>query len=236
MSFASYAELVDTICKWANRDDDDFVTRVPDFIRLAEARMQRDLRPFSTRITNFSLPISATTGRAGPYPSLAGIVQVEHVGLVVHDGNIAFSPAMALVHETEADVLEWHAQTPRTGRPTRYTISGQDILVYPFPDVPKDSLGVDSFYKVVLTMVGPSLSFAVPVTSGNFSFNPIVRDHPDLYLYGALVSAEPYLAHDERLPLWEKLFADTISAVNLQHDRLLLGAQAPAPRLPVVLG
>lgn len=235
MSFATYDELVDTISDWLNRDDAETVARIPDFIRLAEARMQRELAPFSTR-AEFALPLNASTGRTVFYPGLVGVVRVEQAALRVNDSALTFNPPRPLTHVTDATLLDWYAQMPASGRPTYYAILGQEIGVYPFPDVPIDSLGAPTTYSVILTQVGPSASFAVPITSGNFSFNPLVSEHPDLYLYGALAEAAPYLSHDERLPLWETLFRGTIRAVNLQHDRLLLGAQAPAPRLPVVFG
>ena len=235
MSFANYDALVDAIADFLNRDD--LEPAIPDFIRLAEARMQRVLRDYTTRSTDFALPLSATTGLTTPLPGLPGVVEVETVGLRVLDAALTFNPPRPLDRITEAEWQRLHAERPATGRPTKYAIHGQTLAVYPFPDVPRDSTGAASSYVLLLTMIGPSALFAVPLTVANFGSNPIVANHPDLYLYGSLVETAPYLEHDERLPVWESRFQQAVREVNALHDRLAHLSGGPTrPALPVVFG
>lgn len=44
--------------------------------------------------------------------------------------------------------------------------------------------------------------------------NWVLRDHPDAYLYGALMQAAPFLRDDERIPVWGNLFAQAIESIN----------------------
>jgi len=222
MSFVTYADLVATIAAYLNRADLD--ARIPDFIRLAEARMQRELTPFSTRSESGFL-LSATTGRTGTIPGLAGVIEMPFVGFHVNDANLTFNPASPLPQVNETVLLTYHRDFPSVGAPQMYAILGQQIAVYPFPNVPKDSLGANSTYSIVAVLVGPSALYAVPLTAGNAASNPIYADTPDLYLYGALCESAPYLLHDERLPMWESRFHQIVKDVNRQHERLLVGTR-----------
>ena len=44
--------------------------------------------------------------------------------------------------------------------------------------------------------------------------NDILRIAPDLYVYGALLEAMPYLAQDERTETWNSLFDQALAQVN----------------------
>lgn len=66
MAFGTYAELQAAICKWAWREDDEsFAASVPDFIALAEARINRELRVGAMETT---API-VMTGGVGTLPA-----------------------------------------------------------------------------------------------------------------------------------------------------------------------
>ena len=100
--------------------------------------------------------------------------------------------------------------------------------------MPKDSLGVDSSYQLIVDLIGPIGTGAFPLTAGNFASNPIVTEHPDLYLYGALCEAAPYLQHDERLPVWEARYQQAVREVRVQDDRLAYGSRETVRPQPVV--
>ena len=130
--------------------------------------------------------------------------------------------------------MVWHNDHPGPGEPQAYALTGQTFTVYPFPDVPDDSLGVPSFYQLLVDLIGPIGTGAFPLTSGNFASNPIVAEHPDLYLYGALVESAPFLMHDERLPIWESRYQQAVKAVRVQDDRLAYGSRETLRPQPVV--
>lgn len=46
--------------------------------------------------------------------------------------------------------------------------------------------------------------------------NEILRIAPDLYVYGAMVEAMPYLAHDSRTETWNYLYNQAIAQINSQ--------------------
>jgi hypothetical protein len=49
--------------------------------------------------------------------------------------------------------------------------------------------------------------------------NWLLERHPDVYLYGALLQAAPYLRDDERVALWTPLYGQAIEDMILQNER-----------------
>jgi hypothetical protein len=49
--------------------------------------------------------------------------------------------------------------------------------------------------------------------------NWILARHPDVYLYGSLLQAAPYLRDDERVGLWAPLYAQAIEDMLIQDSR-----------------
>jgi hypothetical protein len=74
------------------------------------------------------------------------------------------------------------------GATTSYTIVGTEMLLGP---APSGAITVAMTYQSGV----PPLTDANPV-------NWLLLSAPDLYLFGALCMAEPYIGHDERIQLW----------------------------------
>jgi hypothetical protein len=53
----------------------------------------------------------------------------------------------------------------------------------------------------------------VPTLALNGS-NWLLTNHPDAYLYGALMEAEPYMKNDQRIATWAQALSATIDAIN----------------------
>jgi len=62
---------------------------------------------------------------------------------------------------------------------------------------------IDYYAKVV------ALSDAAPT-------NTMLTNNPDIYLYGALLEAEPFLMNDARAQLWSQAFFKAIQDIQLQ--------------------
>jgi len=55
----------------------------------------------------------------------------------------------------------------------------------------------------------------------NATSNWLLAAHPDIYLFGTLVEAEPYLKNDERMPMWTSRLDKALTALRLQGEREL---------------
>ena len=67
----------------------------------------------------------------------------------------------------------------------------------------------------------------LPALSNSNPTNALLRDAPDLYLFGALAESAPYLQHDERVPVWEARLSAGVKALRVSTERRLYGG---APR------
>ena len=92
-----------------------------------------------------------------------------------------------------------------SGAPRSYTIDG-------------DTLRVSPTGTVTIRIKDGFCGLSSAVTS-----NWILRNHPDAYLYGALMQAAPFLRDDERIGVWGSLFAKAIASINGYEVRRLTG-------------
>lgn len=90
--------------------------------------------------------------------------------------------------------------------PRFYTVDGKTLKVMPAGAV-----------TIRLKKTLCPLSSSVPC-------NWVLREHPDAYLYGALMQSAPFLRDDERIGIWGALFKDAISSINRREIRRQLGA------------
>lgn len=108
----------------------------------------------------------------------------EGLAAVIYDGD-------QLPYLSPDRSAEFDGHTPR-----HYTIIGKTLYV-----VPAGTVEVRVKQKLC------SLSSSV-------RSNWVLRDHPDAYLYGALMQAAPFLRDDERIPVWAGLFTSAIDSIN----------------------
>jgi len=47
----------------------------------------------------------------------------------------------------------------------------------------------------------------------------MLTENPDIYLYGALMEAEPFIMNDERVGLWAQGFAQAVQALQEQDNK-----------------
>ena len=72
----------------------------------------------------------------------------------------------------------------------------------------------DTGYTAELTYVA-----TLAKLSDSNASNWVLERHPDVYLYGSLLQAAPYLRDDERVGLWTPLYAQAIEDMIIQNER-----------------
>lgn len=189
MAITTYDELVAAVGNWLARAD--LAGVAPDFIALAEARINRLIRTrdMETRAT------AATT------PGSAYLALPENFGGVRYVKLASSDPARLLRFLTPTQIDQtWLGA--EVGPPQAYCIVGDAFRLAPTPDA---AYTVEISY----TKKVAALSSANPV-------NWLLSGHPDLYLYGALVAAEGYLGNDARLAGWRAQFNEAL--VELENQ------------------
>ena len=195
MSISNYTELKASIADFLNRDD--LTSVIPDFIRMAEANMNRDLR-------HWQMEKRVTANLTTQYTAIPSDF-LEGIRLTLDTANTA---PLEVVGSYE--IASLRAEVADTvGQPGYYTILDGSIEVFPSPD---------ASYTLELLYYGkvPPLTDADPT-------NWILLGSPDLYVYGALVHSAPYLQADERIAVWSAYYAKAATALNQESEKAKTG-------------
>ena len=191
MAITNYSELQTAVRTWSKRQD--LESLLPDFIRLAETRINRNLRIrlMETRVT------SSTIASTGYYALPTNFVQMRHFKLDT-------SPVTDLEYLTpeRMDTL-WAGTT--TGKPKVYTTIGSEVRLAPTPDAVYTMEMV--YYKN-----WDSLTDASPT-------NTLLTNNPDVLLYGALIELNSYVENDKGVMKWTSLFNEAVTAMQVEDDR-----------------
>ena len=186
MSFTSYADLQTSIAGYLARSD--LTSQIPDFIRLSELRLRRDLR-----IRQMLKSVTTATVAAD------NTVELPSDFLEVRDLFIVGNPVQPLTYYSPS-AFNRNARTWEVGKPRDYTVLANDFQLAPIPD---------TVYTVQM------LYFAAPAFLSNTNTtNVFLANTPDALLYGALLEAEPYLMNDVRLNTWGSMFDRAMSSIT----------------------
>ena len=190
MALSTYSELQTAVGSWLNRSD--LSTNIPDFIALAEASFNRVLRT-RNQITR------ATSSVSEQFVALPSDL------LELHNIQLNTSPVTRLeqVSMTKADDLKSSVST--SGTPAYFALTGSNIELIPIPD---SSQTLEIVYYATITAL-----------SDTNTSNWLLTSYPDIYLYGALVQAEPYLMNDERIGTWGALLGKAIEELRVSDER-----------------
>ena len=191
MAINTYATLKTAVANWLDRSDLD--ARIPEFIVLGEATFNRGLRLRAMETTVADTTPSGSKEDALP----TGYLQMREIHLTA-------SPVVSLAYITPEIMYRIRAGST-SGKPNSYTIVGDNILFGPTPDGAYDYSM--TYYK--------SFDALADGTQTNW----LVLNAPDLYLYGTLLQAEPFLMNDQRVPLWERGVRQVINDLQNQDDK-----------------
>jgi hypothetical protein len=191
MSFTTYAELQTTIAEYLARSD--LTTQIPDFIRLAEVRLRRDLR---IRQMLTSTTLTCTSGTA--------TVTIPSDFLEIKDFVVTGNPVRPLNYESPS-LFSRNSRSMDAGKPLDYTVLSTTFKLAPIPD---------SNYSLSLVY-----SAAPAYLSDSNTSNTFLTTCPDLLLYAALLEAEPYLMNDARINTWGTMFDRAMSSLTRSDEK-----------------
>lgn len=201
MAINTHATLVDAITEWLAREDATLTARIPDFIALTEAKLNRELfvRQMETRAT-----LTVDTGGASPeYLTLpTGFQSMTRNPRL---SGVTGKPALEFLTGTQMDDLRY-ARDNVTGQPTYYSIAGTDMELLPTPD---DDYDVQITYRANITAL----------TASNTT-NWLLTLAPDVYLYGALMEAAPYIRNLNIIQVWVAGFTSALEGLNRLGERV----------------
>ena len=186
----TYDSLKTVIADFLNRDD--LTPAIPTFIALCETQTERQLR---VRQMLSSTTISID-GELEPLP--ADFLETRSIVLNTN-------PVRLLNFRTIDSMAQFKAAFSSVGRPTDFTVIGNDFQFLPVPD---------TTYNATLTYYQ-----SIPRLSAMAQTNWLLAKAPDIYLYGALINSAPYLKEDARIQTWATYYQGAIDALSVEDDR-----------------
>ena len=189
MAITSYATLKTAIGDWLARSD--LATVADDFIDLAEARINRDLR-VSAMETALSESIAS------------GVVAVPTGFLEFVSVYIDGTPTQPLEVKSPHWIERQYPQRASDSKPRYVARSGGNFIFGPYPD---SAYTVAGTYYAKFTPLGDG-------TGGTATTNFLITDAPDLILFAALVESAPYVGDDARLSMWHARYAEALETVD----------------------
>tara|TARA_R110000796_G_scaffold105328_1_gene215337 strand:+ start:34 stop:657 length:624 start_codon:yes stop_codon:yes gene_type:complete len=201
--FTSYTTLQSTIADYLARTD--LTDQIPEFIRLAEDRLRRDLR--IRQMLKVATAV-ATTGDS--------TVSLPSDFLAMKDIHIQGNPVKTIEFLSTSNFFR-NAGTSYKGAPNYYTLLGSEFQFAPVPDSDYTLQMVYFYQPDYLSDTNPS--------------NLWLAYTPDLLLYASLGEAEPYLMNDERLQTWASMYDRGLNAVIKSDD----DSEYPAQPLSITI-
>lgn len=190
MALNTYSDLKTTIANYLGRSD--LTAQIPDFITLAEKRLQRELR---TRQMLKTSTLTMTSGDA----SLA----IPSDFLEIRDIYIQGNPRITVSYMTPSAFTR-DARAEDSGKPVFYTNIGTNFEFAPIPD---SAYTVEMLYYYKPTEL-----------SDSNTTNIFINNYPDALLYGSLAQAEPYLMNDARITTWAGLYDSCVELIKTSDE------------------
>ena len=205
MAINTYATLQTAVSNWLDRSD--LTDRIPEFIALAEARMNRTLRlAIMLNVDETTLGGAAKlVGGTRDYALPSGYLQMV-------DFHLRTDPITTLSYLTPENMNRmWAGST--SGKTVAYTIFSDNASGTPVKKVRLGPTPASAYdYSIMFYKKIDALSAGSPT-------GQMLTDNPDVYLYGALLEAEPFLMNDSRVQLWATAFQESLRALQEQDNK-----------------
>ena len=192
MAIGTFAQLKTATANWLDRSD--LTSRIPEFITLAEARFNRVLRIRDMEAVSTSISTVAGTRE---YSLPTRFVQMKEFHLTT-------DPLTPLSYITPEMMTRMQAGSSKS-KPQVFTIIADNVRLGPNPD---------AVYTTSMLYYQAFASLSDAATT-----NDMLTNNPDVYLYGTLLEAEPFIMNDQRVGLWLAAFEKAISDIQNQDNK-----------------
>lgn len=188
MALANYTDLKTTIANYLARDD--LTSQIPDFIKLAEIRLRRDMR-ISEMLINTALTPSS------------GIVTLPADFLEMRSVYFNSNPLTTLEYQSP-DLFSRNGFNDTSGTSVYFTIIGNELHFSPDPDS-TDTVQI--------------LYYAKPAYLSDSNLTNVWTDNcMDAILYASLAEGSVYLMDNESAQRWAALYDRGLSAIRTSND------------------
>lgn len=190
------------------------IARIPDFITLCEAKLNRTLMhpKMETRST-------ATASTSNSEPEFVSLPSNFQTMRRVRLSGVTGKPRLEYMAQSQLEDYRYSIDNV-SAQPIYYTIVGDEIELAPTPN---ENYTLEMVYRANLG----ALSASNPT-------NWLIEFAPDVYLYGTLLEAAPYMQHDERIAVWGTAYVTVLDQLNMHGHRQSVDAGPSTIWLPGV--
>jgi hypothetical protein len=188
MAISTYTELLAASANWLARSD--LTSRIPEFVTLAQARINRQIRAqaMETKTTSFSI-----TGEYVNVP--ADFLEAKHF-------YIPGSPRRTLKRE-DAEAMDEYSSSDT---PASFAVVGTQFRFAPAPSSTETATLI--YYAKPATLAATTQET-----------NSLFPTNVDLYLYATLLEAESFIQDDPRLAVWKSAYDEAVAYINGQAKK-----------------
>lgn len=187
-TIGNYDDLVAMVGNWLDRDD--LAPRIPEFISLLEARLNRLLRTVLQE-TQATWAVSAS--------EFALPADFRKLRWIAPYGD----PHRRLTEVTPDQLRDW----PSGCGPRVYAINGRTLLFSPAPTSDNPLTVTASYWRRI-----PPLGSFQPT-------NWLMDEHPDIYLWGALHQAATYIRDPDAIDTCKAYLDDAIAELQQESRK-----------------
>lgn len=185
MAITDYSSLQTAVLNWLHRPNAN-LDRIKECIDLAETRIRRELR---IREMEASANLTISSGTTA-LPT--GFVGARSLYLNTDPKQV--------VTQISPENLRTYWAGSMTGPPRVFCIEGGNFVWGPAPDT---------------TYTGVLVYWALTALSDSATTNSLLTNHPDIYLFGALVEAGGFFsAEDADLAKWEAKYQEAAERIR----------------------
>lgn len=207
MTLSTYTEFTSDIADWLDRSNLP-ANAIPNFIKLAEVRLGRELRvSWLTLICTYT------------------VLSVDDIDFElparfngVRSLRVNSNPLQSLRYVTPENLNEGNFEN--LASPSRFfTIVGNRLRVVPPPRE-------DDVLQLVLYQTPK------PLASMTQETNLFTENCPDSLLYASLLEAKPYVKDEKRIKVWSELYEESVKKIKEQDEALRWGEHSLEPMAP----
>lgn len=195
MAINTYATLVTAATEWLAREQDTtLVARIPDFITLFEAKVNREL--FVPQMEQRS---TVTIDMLSDEPEFISLPSDFQTMRRIRVSSVQGKPPLSFLSAGQIEARRYDYLNI-TGQPTHYTIIGSEIELFPTPN---DDYTLEMVYRA-----------NIPALTSSNTGNWLLTLAPDFYLYGTLLESAPYIKEDGRIQTWALGYSRALEGLN----------------------
>jgi hypothetical protein len=189
MAFTSYAELKTAIADWLHRSD--LTSRIPDFISLAEAKINR----------NLALPSGEVDASLVMVPGSRYVALTSDFNTPIALWIETYLPRRKLIPMIPSELP---VNTALSAAPNYWAVDGDNLAF--------DCLA-DQAYSLTLRYA-KNYQLSDIVTT-----NYILQNYPDIYLYGALLQSIPFTSDMSNAQTYSSMFEAAMMEASKDQNK-----------------